>query len=475
MNTSSDSLTPGEQWLYCDSALLPQGWARQVVIRIDARGDIREVRSDADPEILERPARHLAGCLLPGMPNLHSHAHQRAMAGLAERAGFSEDSFWTWREAMYRFVSRMQPRQLQAVAAQAYLEMLEAGYTAVAEFQYLHHDPQGRPYAQRAEMSLRVLAAAREAGIGISVLPVLYRYAGFGGAPADPGQRRFLNDSAGFLEIHRQLAAALIRGGNEVLGIAPHSLRAVSAELLGEVLNALAGQDRYPVHIHIAEQSAEVEACRDWSGRPPVAWLLEHFAVDHHWCLVHATHMHPDERSALAGSQAVAGLCPVTEANLGDGLFEMREFLDAGGRFGIGSDSQISISPVEELRWLEYGQRLAGQSRNALVQAGQSSGRRLYERALAGGAQASGRALGSIAPGCRADLVVLDTDHPALYGRREDALLDSWIFSGNASPVREVWVGGVQRVSAGRHVHGDGITARYRETVDELLESANDG
>ncbi len=457
------------QWIHCEQALLPDGWAEQVLIGIDSGGTIQDVRCDVATDYPDSAVQYLSGCLLPGMPNLHSHAHQRAMAGLAEQAGPGGDSFWTWREVMYRYAQRLQPRQLQAVAAQAYLEMLEAGYTAVTEFQYLHHDPAGKPYAQRAEMSLRVLAAARETGIGITVLPVLYRYAGFGGQKAGPGQQRFINNSDEYLEIYQQLKSQLQRGGNEAVGIAPHSLRAVSAELLTEVLQGGTGQTLRPIHIHIAEQQGEVEDCLAWSGQRPVAWLLEHFDVDASWCLVHATHLLDHECTALARSGAVAGLCPTTEANLGDGLFPMRSHLQAGGQFGIGSDSHISISPVEELRWLEYGQRLQGQCRNALVSAEQHSGRFLYEAALQGGAQASGRALGRIAPGCRADFVVLDCQHPVLFGRHRDALLDSWIFSGNNSPVRDVFVAGRQLVQSGHHINSEQITRQYRTTINELL------
>jgi len=471
MNIASNRPAPDAQWLQCEQALLPQGWARRVFIHIDGHGDIQEVLCGDQAPPADVAVRQLSGCVIAGIPNLHSHAHQRAMAGLAEQAGDQGDSFWTWREVMYRYVSRLQPQQLQAVAAQAYVEMLESGYTAVGEFQYLHHDTQGQPYAQRAEMSLRVLAAAREVGIGVTLLPVLYRYGGFGAQTPTQGQRRFINDGDGFLQIHQQIETALDSTGNEALGIAPHSLRAVSAALLKEVLQALCERPAQPVHMHIAEQQGEVDAALAWSGCRPVAWLLDNVDVGPRWCLVHATHIDVRECQALARSQAVAGLCPATEANLGDGVFPMRAYLDAGGHFGIGSDSHISISPVEELRWLEYGQRLAGHCRNALVGAGQSSARRLYQGAVAGGAQASGRRLGQIAPGYRADLLELDGNHPLLYGRTEDSLLDSWIFSGNSSPLRSVFVGGVQVVREGRHSKAQEVAAQYRAVIDELMES----
>ncbi len=471
MNTKPSDSNPDAQWIHCESALLPDGWAHQVAIGIDAAGNIQEVRTGGGASAPGTSMRHVSGCIVPGMANLHSHAHQRAMAGLTERAAPGEDSFWTWRDVMYRYVRKLQPHHLQAIAAQAYLEMLQSGYTAVGEFQYVHHDVDGKAYSQRAEMSLRTLQAARETGIGFTALPVLYRYGGFGAQDPDPGQQRFLNNCDEFLELHSQIDNALEANGNEALGIAPHSLRAVSAELLNEVLQGLGGPSGRPVHIHIAEQLAEVEACMAWSGQRPVEWLLDHFALDSRWCLIHATHLANNEVGDLAQSQAIAGLCPTTEANLGDGIFQMRAFVAAGGRFGIGSDCHISISPVEELRWLEYGQRLISHRRNALAEAGQSSGRFLFDGALAGGALACGRALGRIAVGCRADFVVLDNQHPLLYGRQEDELLDSWIFSGNASSIREVIVGGQTRVSDGRHHDAQRITGRYREVIAQLVSS----
>nr|XP_061808142.1 formimidoylglutamate deiminase-like [Nerophis lumbriciformis] len=410
--------------LYFDDLFTGSEWLRAVRVEIDEIGSVVTVTGDAEPSGCE----HLAGCVVPGMPNLHSHAHQRAMAGLAERSGPGEDSFWTWRELMYRNVLRIRPEQLEAIAAQLYVELLEAGYTAVGEFQYLHHDSAGRPYAEPAEMSLRCLSAARDMGIGLTLLPVLYQDGGFGGRPSGDGQRRFLNDAEGFLGIVGRLQQETDQ--QTAVGIAPHSLRAVGEELLGEVLAAWG--ERGPIHIHVAEQLPEVEDCLAWSGQRPVEWLFDRAAVDELWCLIHATHLDDDELSRLAASGAVVGLCPTTEANLGDGLFRAVEYLRVGGRLGIGSDSHISTSPAEELRWLEYGQRLRHHGRNLLTGGrDRSTGRSLYQQALAGGAQACGRPIGRIAPGCRADLVVLDTDHPLLAGRRGDAWLDSWIFAGN--------------------------------------------
>lgn len=460
----------GEPFVYnvlrFDQALLPSGWARDVCVSIDARGDIVEVRSG---QSVSGEGIHVSGCALPGVPNLHSHAHQRAMAGLAEYAGPSADSFWSWRTVMYEFVNRMTPPQLEAVAAQLYVEMLKCGYTTVAEFQYLHHDESGNAFEQPAEMSLRTCAAARAAGIAMTCLPVLYRNGDFGGKPSHPGQRRFVNDAEHYLEIVHSLEHLTRDDPNQCVGMAPHSLRAVNLELLEAVL-----QDRTdatgPIHIHISEQAREVEDCIAWSGQRPVEWLLSNTDVDSRWCLIHATHMTNRETSDLAATGAVAGLCPTTEANLGDGVFPVSDYLDHGGAFGIGSDSQISIDPVEELRWLEYGQRLIRQARNVLADRREhaSTGRRLFDGAVLGGARACGRPVGRIEPGCRADLITLDTDHPRLYGRAEDALLDSWIFSGNANLVRSVFVGGHQVVSDGVHRSQDTIAARFKTALDEL-------
>jgi len=452
--------------LFFDQLFTGESWLSRARVEIDAAGNLTSLEGDASSEGCEV----IAGCALPGVPNLHSHAHQRAMAGLAERSGGQLGSsggvsFWTWREVMYQHVERMTPEDLEAVAAQLYVEMLEAGYTAVGEFQYLHHDPRGEPYDEIAEMSLRCLAAAKEVGIGITSLPVLYADGGFGGVPAGVGQRRFLNDAEGFLRIVEALEKEA--SVEAAVGIAPHSLRAVNPGLLAEVLQAF--QQRGPIHIHVAEQTQEVEDCLAWSGLRPVEWLLEKAPVDSSWCLIHATHMTAEETRALAGIGAVAGLCPTTEANLGDGFFNAVDYLAAGGRLGIGSDSHISISPVEEMRWLEYGQRLRHRGRNCLAGgADRSTGRRLLSAVLAGGAQACGRPIGALSPGKRGDIVVLDTDHPLLWERRGDAILDSWIFAGNAPLVKEVLVGGRTIVQEGRHIAREEVRSRYRESLKRL-------
>jgi formimidoylglutamate deiminase len=452
--------------VFAESALLPKGWARNVLLEIDAAGSLSAVTSDAEVGTAER----LAGPVVPGLPNLHSHAFQRAMAGLAEYAAHPEDSFWTWREVMYGFVGRLTPEQVEAIAAQLYLEMVKAGYTAVGEFHYLHHGPDGRPYDDLAEMSRRTIAAAARSGIGITQLPVLYGYGGFGAAPAGAGQRRFLNEPERLLRIVEALRADHRHDPQVRVGLAPHSLRAVTPETLAEALSGLEALDaQAPRHIHVAEQVKEVEDCQAWCGQRPVQWLLDHVGLDHRWCLVHATHMQDREIQRLAASGTVAGLCPTTEANLGDGIFPAVSYLDAGGVWGVGSDSHISISPVEELRWLEYGQRLVQQRRNLLrARAGGHIGETLYRQALLGGATALGRPIGALEIGRRADLVVLDDTLPCLAGKSGERLLDAVVFAGNENPVRDVMIGGRWVVQERRHGAEEAIKQNFLQVLSEL-------
>jgi formimidoylglutamate deiminase len=462
--------------LFAEQAFLPGGWAQAVLFDVDGAGNIVRVTANAAPG----DAARAKGPVLPGMPNLHSHAFQRAMAGLAEHAapslegggGRRDDSFWTWREVMYRFVATLTPDQVEAIAAQLYVEMLESGYTAVGEFHYLHHGPHGQPYDDVAEMSRRTVAAAQATGIGVTQLPVLYGYGGFGAQKAGEGQRRFLNDPSRLLRIVETLNASHEGDPQVRVGIAPHSLRAVTAETLDEVVTGLTALDAAaPIHIHIAEQVKEVDDCLAWCGKRPVEHLFEIQAPDARWCLVHATHMTAGETAALAACGAVAGLCPTTEANLGDGLFPAAAYLDAGGRWGIGSDSHISVSPIEDLRLFEYGQRLATRRRNVLAGEGDeaSVGRRLFAQALAGGAQALGRPIGALEAGRRADLVVLDPDHPAVATLPPERLLDAVVFAGNRNPVRDVMVGGQWVVTEGRHKDKGRVQADYTTTVRALL------
>ncbi|HYD66234.1 formimidoylglutamate deiminase [Azospirillum sp.] len=443
--------------IFAEQALLPEGWADAVRITVGADGTIAAVEPGATPQDAERAA----GPVVPGMPNLHSHAFQRAMAGLAERAGPEEDSFWTWREAMYRCVATLQPEHVHAIARQLYVEMLKAGYTSVAEFHYLHKDPAGHPYADPAEMAHRVGAAAEDTGIGLVLLPVLYRHGGFGGQSPGEGQRRFTLTPDAYLDLLDAVAPHV------ATGIAFHSLRAVSGDDMAAVL---AGVDpARPVHIHVAEQRREVEDCRAWSGATPIDWLFDHVEVTARWCLVHATHAGEGELARMAASGAVAGLCPTTEANLGDGMFPARRFVELGGRFGVGSDSHVTVSPSDELRWLEYGRRLIEERRNRLFSPTRPSvGGFLWDAALAGGAAALGLPAGRIAAGSRADLVVLDGAHPLLAGRRGDAVLDRWLFAGDARMVRDVMAGGVWRVRDGRHAGEEAAARGFVEAMRAL-------
>ncbi len=456
--------------LWAASALLANGWAEDVEIRVHPSGDIDQISSGVPWQSGER-----IGVLIPGIPNIHSHAHQRAMSGLGERAGQSgdsaTDSFWTWRKIMYHYLERIQPDHLHRIAAQLYLEMLKSGYTCVGEFQYLHHDVDGKAYDNRAEMSQQCMRAANDVGLGFSALPVLYYYGGFGSADPVPGQKRFLNDAEGFIRIVESLQKDSSQNANTSVGIAPHSLRAVNQDLLQQVIDECATDKLAAIHIHIAEQSKEVDDCLAWSQQRPVQWLFNHFDVDQKWCLIHATHMNADETEMMARSGCVAGLCPTTEANLGDGLFNAIDYMDTDGHWAIGSDSHISIDPVEELRWLEYGQRLITGKRNLLGSTSRvHTGRNLLEGALRGGAQACGRMIGSIETGYRADFVVLDDQHPRLYGRTQDELLDSWIFSGNQNLVKDVYVGGRKVIEGGHHAEEDSIAQNYRQTLDQLAD-----
>jgi formimidoylglutamate deiminase len=442
-----------------DLALLGDRIASRVLIEIDPTGTISAVEPDSTAR-----AERLAGLAVPGMTNLHSHAFQRAMAGLTERAGPEGDNFWRWREVMYRFLSVLTPEDVEAIAAQLYIECLQHGYTAIAEFHYLHNAADGTPYADPTELAQRIAAAAAHSGIDLTLLPVLYRHAQFGGAPVLPAQRRFVLSFDAYASLCQTMAVRV------PVGVAPHSLRAVTPDELAAAIGLAdtLGPDT-PLHIHVAEQEKEVADCVAWSGVRPVQWLLQHAPVGPRWCLVHATHITPEESRLLASSGAVVGLCPTTEANLGDGFFPLPGWLSDGGRFGIGSDSNVSTSPVEELRWLEYVQRLQTHTRNVTeTQAGASVGLGLYRRALAGGAQALGRRAGAIATGQIADLVVLDTDHPALVGRAGDALLDAWMFCGNATPVRDVMVAGTWQVRDGRHRRQDAIRADFARSMRRI-------
>ncbi|HVP87172.1 MAG TPA: formimidoylglutamate deiminase [Casimicrobiaceae bacterium] len=452
--------------LFARDALLPAGWAKDVVLDVGPDGIIEALEVALSPPA---DAERVQGPLIPGMPNVHSHAFQRALAGLTERGGPATDNFWSWREAMYRFVGRIGPADQEAIAAQLYIEMLKAGYTAVAEFQYLHHDPAGEPYANQAEMATRIIAASIATGIGLTLLPVFYAHSDFGGAHPTPAQRRFLHDPDDFRRL-MEILALLPGEGGPVVGIAPHSLRAVTPNQL-QWLIGLTDNDliQGPIHIHAAEQRKEVDACVKWSGQRPVQWLLNHAAVDARWCIVHATHVNAEETKRLAESGAVAGLCPSTEADLGDGIFPSVDYLAAGGRIGIGGDSHVGVDPFAELRLIDAAQRLTRERRNLFAKDGESSGLALFCAALTGGAQALAQPVGAIALGSRADLVVLDANDPGLVEQPPENLLDAAIFGPGRRLVRDVMVAGRWVIGEGHHADEEAILVRYRQTMRRLL------
>ena len=445
--------------LWFERAWIGNRWEKDVRLRI-TDGRIAAVETGVTAEAGDE--RHRAA--LPGLCNVHSHGFQRGMAGLSERRSRPDDNFWSWREIMYRFLDRLTPDDVAAITAQAYAEMLETGFTRVGEFHYLHHDPAGATYADPAEMAGAIAQASAATGIGLTLLPVFYAHGNFGAAPPSPGQRRFLNDIDGFAALFGASRAKL--AGDANIGIAPHSLRAVTP---GELAALLDMSPTGPVHIHAAEQEKEVADCVAWSGARPVEWLLANAPVDARWCLIHSTHVEPAEYRGMADRGAVAGLCPITEANLGDGIFPAVDYLTTGGRFGIGTDSNILIDAAGELRGLEYSQRLAHRARALL--AGEDSpfvGANLYARALAGGAQALGVDAG-LAAGQRADIVSLDLDHPAFAGADEATLLDRWIFAGRGGTIDCVWRAGVKRVETGRHVDRVAIAAAYRKSIERIV------
>ncbi len=449
---------------FAERALLPGGWAENVRLEVSADGLLSSVQANADRQGAER----VSGPLLPGMPNLHSHAFQRAMAGLAEVAGNPSDSFWTWRDLMYRLVGKISAPQVGVIARQLYIEMLKGGFTSVAEFHYVHQDTNGKPYADPAELALQISQAATSAGIGLTLLPVLYSHSGFGGQAPNEGQRRFIHSTESYLDLQARLRPVIAAQAAQNLGLCFHSLRAVTPQQIGEVL---AASDRQcPVHIHIAEQQKEVDDCLSWSGRRPLQWLYENVSVDQRWCLVHATHAEPDEVALMAQSGSVAGLCLTTEANLGDGIFPAVDYIAQGGRWGIGSDSHVSVSVVEELRWLEYGQRLRDQRRNRLYRSDQPMvGRTLFDAALSGGAQALGQSIGRLEVGQRADWVVLDGSDPYLATASGDAILNRWLFAGGDRQVRDVLVNGRWVVREGRHAAEEESSRAFAQVLKELL------
>ena len=450
------------QKLHAARALTPDGWRYDVEIKVET-GQISAVRSGV------AAADHVrVDTLLPALGNLHSHTFQRAMAGMTEARAAGPDSFWTWRSLMYQFMDHITPEQYEAIAALVFMEMQEAGYAAVGEFHYVHHQPSGAPYGAAGELSERVFAAAQTTGIGLTHLPVLYSYGGAGRAPLSAGQARFGNSVDRFADLVAAVRATAVQDmpGDTQVGIAPHSLRATCPDDLAAILPL---QQDGPLHIHIAEQPKEVADIQAWLGARPVAWLLDNAEVTPDWCLIHATHMTAQETADMARSGAVAGLCPITEANLGDGPFNGAAYLANGGAFGVGSDSNVRIALGEELRTLEYSQRLRDLARNVLVPGEGSVGSTLYLGAARGGAQALARNAGRIEPGALADLLAIDSTHPALCPLRDDQLLDGLCFAAGADVVTDLWSAGRHCVQGGRHVHRDAVIAAYRRAVTALV------
>ncbi|MFK7888160.1 MAG: formimidoylglutamate deiminase [Gammaproteobacteria bacterium] len=453
-----------ERAYFFERALLGRGVAHNVRIEVDEHGFIGRCETMSQAQATD--TRYAAA--LPGMPNVHSHAHQYALAGRAERSSDQRDSFWTWREVMYRFALRMTPEQLGAVAAQLYVELLKGGYTSVGEFHYLHHDPAGAPYSDRGLMSRRLMQAAAQAGLGFTLLPVFYRYGDLGGAAANRNQRRFVNDADDYVSLLTSLTADIRANPLFALGMAPHSLRAVDKTGLQHILANSPLGDTAPIHIHIAEQQREVDDALEKLRRRPVQYLLENFDINQRWCLVHATHMEDSEVVALARSGAVAGICPTTEANLGDGVFRCPEYLRAGGRIAVGSDSNTAVEAAGELRLLEYAQRLTHQERNVLSGGDNVGvGVALHEAAARGGALALAQPVGQLATGLRADFVTLNTDDPLLCARDDD-IFDAYIFAAGARAVDDVYVGGRVVLKNGHHAQEDTIAAACRAALREL-------
>lgn len=461
--------------LFADHALLPGGWAQDVLLQWDKHGCLQVVQAAS---VVPEGVARASGPLLPGMPNLHSHAFQRAFAGLTEyrspNAAAEHDSFWSWRTLMYRFANVLTPEHLRAIATALYVEMLEAGYTSVCEFHYVHHDQDGLPYADDLTLSSCIIEAATRAGIGLTLLPVLYQTSGFGGLAATEGQRRFIRSTDDMLRLLERLKPLCERHGAR-LGLAPHSLRAVPPDPLAIAVSGLHAIDATaPIHIHIAEQTVEVEACLAWSGQRPVQWLLDHAPVDKRWCLVHATHMTADEYQRAARSGVVAGICPSTEANLGDGIFDLSAWRSPGGRWGVGSDSHACVNAAEELMLLEYSQRLATRQRNVLARDDQRDvATAMTLEAVEGGAQASGRQVGGLLVGQQADCVVLDARHPLLrLLPTPQSMLSAHVFASHRhSAIRDVWVGGRQRVREGAHPLAEKSNAAFIDARHNLLST----
>jgi formimidoylglutamate deiminase len=440
-------------------------WRDDVVMEVDPDGIIIGI----EPGIEDTADEHINGVVIPGMPNAHSHSFQRLIAGLTGPRGNHQDSFWSWREAMYQCAGGISPGQFADVAAWVFVEMLKAGFTTCVEFHYIHHQPDGRPYDNLAEMSERLFEAAGNSGIAMTLLPVLYNSAGFGQTRHAIEQRRFVNTPDRYLQLLVECQEMMASHPLMALGLAPHSLRAVPGSILNEVLQAWPDHE-CPIHIHIAEQPAEVESCLAHLGARPVEWLLDQFPVNERWSLVHATHLSDDELQSAADRCVIAGLCPTTEADLGDGIFRTADWLRAGGQFSIGSDSNVRVSVTEELRLLEYNERLGSGKRNILTGSDSTCGRFLYQHAARAGGMASGQPVGILELGYRADMLELDRKHVLVTGREADVALDSWVFAGDRSMINSVWVAAQRQVHQGHHARDEEFRAKFSNVLIGLLE-----
>lgn len=458
--------------LYAENILIGSQWQSDKTLSINDVGVITSISEGKDPG-----AQSLSGPVIPGMPNCHSHAFQRAFSGYSEYRNFdekgvaAEDSFWSWRDIMYRFVAKMSPEDFHVVAQFLYIEMLKAGYTSVAEFHYLHHQVGNLRYEDPAEMSHQVINAALSVGIAITHLPVLYTYAGFGEQPPSPAQGRFIHQTDEYIKLLDQLNKTYSGQKNFKLGIAPHSLRAVSEQQLDEVVSFIRNMDgKAPIHVHIAEQTKEVDDSLNFYSKRPVEWLLDNYQMDQHWCLIHATHLSDSELMRLANSGAIAGICPTTEGNLGDGIFPTKDFIELDGKLAIGSDSHIAVNIADELRLLEYAQRLTTHERAVLVNKDcPSVGQYLYSKAALDGSKALSQNVGELIVGKRADLVVLDPEHPSLFSKRDSQILDAAIFSCNQLPVKDVYVAGKRVIANGEHPLQTQVNQEYKKVLQKLV------
>ena len=453
-----------EKKIYADKILLADGWARDKTLTI-VEGVITEISSGYMAN-----AERINGIIIPGMVNCHSHAFQRAFAGFSEQGSEGQDSFWTWRKVMYKFLAQLTTENVEVIASQLYIEMLKMGYTRVAEFHYLHHQVDGGNHIALSAMAEAIFKAAKTSGIGLTMLPVLYQFSGFGAQAPNDGQKRFINSTAQFNQLVSDCFKLSEFYPNTNVGIAPHSLRAIDKESLRAAVDHVRSlQTNAPIHIHIAEQQKEVDDCLAYFGQRPVQWLLENMTLDAQWSLIHATHINEQERKGIIATKAIAVICPTTEANLGDGIFPTTEFLLEGGTFAIGSDSHISVNPIEELRWLEYAQRLSKQKRAILATTNQASvGANLWRNAALGGAQSTDSNTGELAIGKQADLLVLAEQRTQLFANNEQHIMDSLIFASQQNPVRDVMVNGCWVILAGQHSGEEGIADAFSEILKTL-------